>query len=534
MNIIKFLFASAIIAVFLTNCSTGTDTSIISSTLRIGNGTEPKDLDPHIVTGVVENNIISALLEGLVSEDPKTLAPLPAAAKSWEISDSGKVYTFKIGEDRRWSNGDSVTADDFVYSWRRILSPALASEYAYMLFPIKSAKQFNSSEITDFSKVGVKAVDRLTLRVTLNNATPYFLSLLSHFSTFPVNKKCIEKFGKIDESGTGWTKPGNFIGNGPYNLDTWELNKVIKVKKSSTYWDSSTVTINEIDFLPIDNSTTEERMFRSDQLDITSSVPSEKIESYKKNSPKLIRIAPYLGTYYYRFNTTKKPLNDMKIRRALSMAIDRELIVKKITKGGQLPAFSFVPPNTRGYNSKYKTEFNLDSARALFRECGYLDSTNSFPEIEILYNSSDAHKKIAIVIQQMWEKSLGVKVSLVNQEWKVYLDSQKSLNYDICRAGWIGDYADPNTFLDMFISNGGNNQTGWSNTTYDSLINAASKSNSDKDRFNIFNQAEKILIDEMVIMPIYTYTRVYLISKRVSGWSDNIFDHHPYKFVRIN
>ena len=529
-----FLF---ILLVCLVGCDLGPSNVITGSEnqiLHIGNGTEPKDLDPHSVTGVPEHNIISALLEGLVSVNPKDLTPMPGIASSWKISDDGRTYTFFIRENALWSNGDQVTADDFVWSWKRMLSPLMASEYAYQLFTIKNAKKYNHGIINDFSEVGVKAIDRKTLKVELENATPYFLSLLSHYSTYAVHPPTILKFGKIDEAGTLWTRPGNFVGNGPFKLSEWKLNYIIKVKKNPYYWDKDFVKLNQIIFYPIDSVLTEERMFRTGVLHIANSIPLDKIETYLKQKPELISINPYLGTYYYRFNVNKKPLNNPLIRQALSMSIDREAITKSITKGGQIPAYTFTPPDTKGYFAKNKViQYNPDLAKKLLAQSGFPDGEN-FPEIELTYNTSDGHRRIAVAIQQMWKDTLNINIKLSNQDWKVYLSRIQSLDYQIARAAWIGDYPDPNTFLDMFVSDGGNNQTGWSNSKYDNLIASAAKEINPLKRYEIFQKAETILMEESPIMPIYTYTRILLKHPSVKGWYPNILDLHPYKYVYLD
>ncbi len=534
MNKNLTIFFIIISTLFLGSCSKSSNSNgKVSQILKIGNGTEPKDLDPHTVTGVPEANLLAALMEGLITEDPKDLSPLPGVAESWNVSENLGKYTFKIGENRKWSNGDKLKALDFVYAWKRILSPALASEYAYMLFCVKNAEKFNKGELKDFNEVGIKAIDDKTLEVNLESPTPYFLSLLSHYSTFPVHQATIEKFGKIDQAGTEWTKPSNFVGNGPFNLNKWELNRIIEVSKSDTYWDKESIKLEGIEFYPIDNQTTEERMFKTGQLHMTSSVPISKISVYKEKEDKNLIIEPYLGTYYYRINVNKGALKDMKIRQALSMSINREAIVERVTRGGQLPAYSFVPKGTNGYQPKYESTYNIDSARALLKEAGF-PGGKGLEGVEILYNSNESHKKIALAVQQMWKDSLGIEVTLLNQDWKVYLSTQRSMNYSISRAGWIGDYNDPNTFLDMFVTDGGNNQTGWSNKTYDSLITAASKQANNATRNDTFGEAEKILLLEAPIIPIYTYTRIYLISDKIQNWSNNILNHYIYKQVKLS
>lgn len=524
-------------AVLLSSCSKkkqsegGDAQGAVEQILHVGNGTEIAGLDHQITTGVPEANISRALVEGLVGEDPKDLHPVPGAAESWSLSEDMKVYTFKINKKAKWSNGDPVTAHDFVYSWKRFLSPKLASEYAYMLHIIKNAKEYNEGKITDFSQVGVKAVDDHTLEVTLNSATPYFLSLLTHHSTHPVHKPTIEKFGEIDERGTQWAREGNFVGNGPFILKAWELNKVVVVEKNPHYWNADIVKLKEIHFYPTEDIATEERLFRSGKLHVTSQIPSEKIEVYQKENPEMLRIDPYLGTYFYRFNTTKKPFNDPRVRRALAMAIDRKTIVEKVTKGGQIPAVCLTPPGTQGYTSKYDIPYDVEGAKKLLAEAGY-PGGKGFPTVSVLYNTNEQHKKIAEVVQQMW-KELGVPITLMNQDWKVYLESQTNLDYEICRAGWIGDYPDPNTFLDMFVTDGGNNKTGWSNKEYDRLIEKAAATANQSKRYEFFQQAEKVLCDEAPIAPVYTYTKVFLISPKVKNWYPTIQDHHPFQYVYL-
>jgi oligopeptide transport system substrate-binding protein len=363
--------------------------------------------------------------------------------------------------------------------------------------------------------VGINAPDDSTLVIRLGRPTPYFLSLIAHHSWFPVHPPTILKYGKIDQRGTPWTRAGNFIGNGQFNLNNWEINKVISVKKSQTYWDANAVRLNEIHFHPIENNLTEERSFRTGQLHITSNVPPGKIEWYKNNNPKVLRIDPYLGTYYYIVNINNKPINDLKVRRALALAIDRRAITEHILKGGQIPAGSFTPPNTGNYSFDQMISFDTTEARKLLLEAGFSEA-NPFPAISLLYNTSESHHTVAQAIQQMWKKHLGINVTLINQEWKVYLSSTQQKNYDIARKGWIGDYNDPNSFLDMWVTGGGNNNTGWSNTAYDSLITAASQTADQIKRIELFKNAEHILMNELPVIPIYFYTNV--ISR--SSWSE--------------
>lgn len=500
--------------------------------LHFGNGTEPADLDPHITTGVPEDHIETALFEGLTSPHPKTLEPEPGVAESWKISSDAKTYTFKIRETAKWSNGDKMTAHDFVYSWRRLLSPGLASEYAYILHYIDGAEEFNTGKEKDFSKVAVKAIDNQTLEVRLKHPTSYFLSLMNHHSTFPVHQATIEKFGKIDSRGTEWTRPGNLVGNGPFVLKGWEMNKLVAVAKNKNYWDAAKVKLNGIHFYPTDSQQTEEKMFRSGELHHTNEVPLAKIETYRKEAPDLLHIEPYLGTYYYRVNVTKKPLDNVLVRRALAMSIDRKAIVERVTKGGQIPAAAFTPPGVAGYTAKAGISYDVAQAKKLLTQAGYPNG-QGFPGVEILFNTHESHKVIAEAVQQMWKRDLNINVTLVNQDWKVYLDSQKSLNYQLSRSAWIGDYIDPSTFLEMLVTNGGNNNTGWSNKNYDALIKKANETKDPAARLEAFQEAEKILLEEAPVLPVYTYTRVYLMRPEVKGWYPNIQDRHAYKYIHI-
>jgi oligopeptide transport system substrate-binding protein len=497
-----------------------------------GNGGEPQELDPHIVTGVSEYHILMSLFEGLVTEDPHDLHPVPGVAESWDVSADGKMYTFHLRKNAKWSNGDPVTAHDFLESFKRILTPSLAAEYSYMHFVVKNAEAYNEGKITDFNQVGYKAPDDYTLQVILENSTPYFLSLLLHNSWYPVHLPTIRKYGDPYQRGSKWTRAGRFVGNGAFVLTKWKVNDIIVVKKSPTYWDRDHVGLNEIHFLPIESDETEEHAFRAGQLHITETLPLTKIDFYKKNYPDLLHSEPYLGTYFYRLNVTRPPLNDKRVRRALALTIDRESLVENVLRGGQLPAYSLTPPGTAGYTCSTQIHGDIAEAKRLLAEAGYPDGKN-FPPIELLYNTLESHRIIAESIQQMWKKNLGIEVQLVNEEWKVYLDSQRTLNYQVCRASWIGDYADPNSFLDMWLTNGGNNETGWSNPEYDRLIAEAARTTDPQQRLAVFQKAEAILLDELPMIPIYFYTHVNASRPEVKGWYPTILDNHPYKYVYL-
>ena len=521
----------------LTSC--GTSENNVSSgnrtgTLHWGNGTEPQSLDPQIATGVPEHHIITSVMEGLVGKDRKTLMPIPAVAESWEVSDNLKVYTFHIRKNALWSNGDPHTAHDYVWSWWRALQPALGNLYAYMLFPIDKAQQYYEGEIESFDQVGVKALDDYTLQITLGNPTPYFLQLLDHYSLFPVHQATIEKFGAADERGTRWTYEGNLVGNGPFALSDWKINRRIVVEKNPLYWDAENVKLNRIIFYPTENVTTEERMFRAGQLHVTNDIPADKIDVYRTKKNPALHLAPYLGVYFYRVNINTPHLSDRRVRRALAMSIDRESLTRNIVKAGETPAYAITPPGTIGYQPPQELRFDPEGAKQLLADAGYPNG-EGFPATEILYNTNEAHKKIAVAIQQMWKKHLNVDIQLLNQEWKVYLASESAGQYQVSRAGWIGDYVDPNNFLDMFLCGGGNNRTGWCNEEYDRLIlEVAPAMKSHEERLAIFAKAEKMLLDDMPVLPIYIYASKRLIDPSVKNYDSNLLDQASYKDIYLD
>lgn len=535
-SLILLITTLLLTTLLLSGCSGGESnvtTGNRDGILHWGNGTDPQELDPHIVTGVPEHHILTALLEGLVLKDPATLEPIPGVAESWVISDDGKTYTFQLRHNAQWSNGDPVTAHDFAWSWWRALQPALGNQYAYMFFPVKNAEAYLKQEIDDFSQVGVKVLDDYTLQVELTNPTPYFLQLLDHYSMFPVHRATIEKFGAPDERGSLWTRPGNFVGNGPFLLTEWQLFKKVEVTKNPYYWDAASVKLNGIRFHPTENVTTEERMFRSDQLHHTASIPIDKVATYQKQKPGLLHSHPYLGNYFYRINTKLPHLSDKRVRQALAMSINGKQIVEQVTKGGEVPAYTFTPPDTLGYTADAGFSFNPEKARQLLAEAGYPNG-EGFPVTELLYNTSEGHRKIAVAIQQMWNQYLGVNITLNNQDWKVYLNSVDSGDYTIARAGWIGDYVDPNTFLDMWITDGGNNRTGWSNPRYDELIlKLAPKAGDRETRYKLMREAEALLLEDMPVIPIYIYNSKSLVHPSLKGLEPNILDYTLYKKLSL-
>ena len=489
------------------------------------NATEPETLDPARMTGQPEFRIASALFEGLAAPHPRTLEPEPGVAKSWDVSQSRLVYTFHL-RDCRWSDGAPLTAEDFVYSWLRALDPETAADYAYLLYYVENAKAYNMGELKDPAAVGVRAVDRRTLEVRLNAPTPYFLSLCTMPLFMPVNRKCIATHGNH------WTRPGKLVGNGPFKLVAHRLQLDLVMVKNPHYWDADRVKLETLHCISIDNSNTGLKMYHSGQSDWISNVPLPKQDILRERPD--FYAAAFLSVYYYRFNVTKPPLDDHRVRKALAMAIDRKAICEQVLRAGQIPAHSFVPPGISRYRSQPYLEDDPEEAQRLLAEAGYLGG-RGFPRLELLYNTSESHKAIAQVVQQMWKRDLGVNIELVNQEWKVYLSSVQQLNYDIARAGWIGDYVDPSTFLDLFVTGGGNNNTGWTNPRYDHLIAESSREGDPARRMDLFEECERLLIaEDTVIMPIYFYVNVNMLKPYVRGFYQNLLDMHPWKYVWID
>ena len=501
-------------------------------TLLIGNGAEPRDLDPHIVIAYTDYNILVALFEGLTVLDEATSRPLPGMAEHWDISNDGLVYTFHLRADAKWSNGDPVTAGDFVFSMERILSPGLASEYANMLAPIKGAEDYNAGKIKDFAEVGVHALDALTLQITLGRPTPYLLSLAAHQSWFPVHPATLLKFDAVHRRGTAWTKPSNIVTNGPFTLETWAPDERIVVKKNPHHHDAAQNHIEQVVFAPIGDPAVEERNFRTGQLHATYSLPVNRVENYRAQSPSPLRVEALLETNYFRFNVTQPPFNDPRVRRALSLAIDRALLVKSVLHDTRLPAYSFIPPNTAGYNSTGRAETDFAAARQLLAEAGFPDG-HGFPKVEIQFSPPVIDPKAVEAIQEMWRRELKIDVTIAQLEYRVQIDNQHLLAFQISASRWIGDYNDPSTFTDLMTSQSGNNDTGWKNPTYDKLVDSAGRERDESKRYALLQQAEKLLLDEAPVAPLFFGTRTYLIRPEVKGWVPTLLGIHRYQTLSL-
>ncbi len=580
----RFFLSLALAALALSGCSSSED----PNTLVINNSTEVQTLDPGIEKGQPEYHVTLALYEGLTVYDPKDLSVKPGVAEKWTVSDDGLVYTFHL-RNAKWSNGDPVTAQDFEWSWKRVLSPALASEYVEQISTyLKNAKAYYNGAAADgtlkgwkdikpeqrikdaeslaglvqkrhaeeiqtllkdekneavaaplrkaleeaskradvaLSQVGVTAKDDKTLVVTLESPTAYFLDLAAFFTYFPVQRKTVEKHG------AEWTRAGNLVGNGPFMLKEWKMKEHILLVKNPHYWDAANVADIKLKFLPIEDASTAFNLYEKGRIHWLTDVPRDYIEELLKRPD--FHSGPFLTTYFYGFNTTKGPTKDKKVRQALARAVDKEKIVKFITRAGELPAGSIVPTGLPGYTPPSMGSYDPEAARKLLAEAGYPDG-KGFPKIEILYNTQESHKKVAAAIQEMWRQTLKIDVELRNVEWKIYLDMQSRLEFDVIRRAWIADYNDPNTFLDMFTSANGNNNTGYSNPKYDGLVAAAGRERDPAKRMKMLADAETILLDELPIFPIYFYVTKNMWKPQVTGIYDNVRDTHPYNRIRLS
>jgi len=501
---------------------------------RYGNSAEPQDLDPQVVTGTPEYHLVQCLFEGLLTIDARTGQPAPGLAKAWEASPDGLVYTFHLRENLRWSDGSPITTDDVLKSWKRMISPRLASEYAYLIYNfVAGAKDYYDGKETDFAHVGVRAPDERTVVVTLVNPTPYLASIIANHTAWdvlPVN--VLSRHGSLDERSTPWTRPGNLVCCGPFMLKEWVPQQRIVAVRNPNYWDAAHVRLDEVDFYPTEDIAAEERMFRGGQLDRTQEIPVAKIDTYRRENPEVLHIDPYLGVYFYRCNVSRPPLDDIRVRKALALGIDRESLIRNVTRGGETPAYAVSPPGDAGYTPRARITGSLEDARKLLAEAGFPGGKGMKP-VQLLYNTQANNKQIAEAIQEMWRRNLGVETELINQEWKVYLDSQHTHNYQMERSGWIADYPDPHVFLEIWESGNGNNDTLWSNAAYDSLLHQALHAGDNATRYEIYQKMDAILVDECPVIPIYYYKRPYLMSPRVKGYWTNELDNHPFKEIYL-
>jgi oligopeptide transport system substrate-binding protein len=578
------------------------------------NETEVKSLDWAVVTGIPEHRIVGNIFEGLTRLDPQTLKALPGVAESWGISDDKRTYTFHLRKNARWSNGEPVTAHDFIYSMRRFLDPMTAAEYAYQAWYLVNARRYSQGArgiqpgdlvevelnerpagalpcargevlhgklvrveggdggkdndrvfvveidgqerkfrtgetggtsanisaagiehakqvLLDFGQVGIEALDDYTIKMQLENPTPFWLELLSYHALLPMNQKCLETYGT-----PAWTNADNIVSNGPYRVAFRRIRDRIRLVKNEYYWDPDRAKLNVIDALAVSTQTTMFNLFATNKVDWITDLPAVVIRELIKSGAARAELdpQPYLGTYYYLLNTKRKPLDDVRVRRALALALDREEITRTATGAGEVPACSLVPLGIAGYTPvKFGSE-NVKEAQRLLAEAGYPNG-RGFPKLELLYNlPPETHKTIAQIVRKQWEKNLGITVSTRNEEWGSYQTSIRQAEFDVARRAWIADYIDPNSHLDIMVTDGENNNTGWSNAEYDRLIAAARSEADEQKRFELFHKAERILMEELPIIPIYYYVDKNMLKKDIRGFYRNPLDTHPLSSIWID
>ena len=621
------IFASC----FLWSCESRSSVEVASEEgiLIMGNSGEPKGLDPHIVSGVLESNVIRSLFEGLVEAHPsKDGVALPGVATKWYPvnEEQPDEWVFELRKDARWSDGKPLTAQDFLFSFRRLLTPALASDYSFMLYYIRDAEPYHKSQRSyllsrndanfskewwdslkeidfgpnekaaegsfnfigldklsasqlenlllkpdlfqwpesisleirrklikknlDFEKsnrgklgkdqlkdlwplidFGASAPDDHTLRVELNSPIPFLPEITKHYTWYPVPRHIVLKHGKIGDRFTDWTKPDNLVCNGAFVLKSWKFNDHIEVTRNPLYWDKENVGINGVRFLPITNLYTEDRMYYDGQMHVTYTIASELIEHSRENYPEHVRSELYLGTYFIRTNVSNKPFTDPRVRLAFSLSLNQKSLIDNVLKGGQKPAAGLVPP-FGDYPASDVVAFDPELARKLLAEAGY-PGGKGLPDMEFLTTDKESSKMTAEALQAMWKEHLGATIKIKQMEWTSYITAMFDKDYDLAAGGWIGDYMDPLTFLDMWMKDGGNNRTGWHNEEFEDILGKAAQTGDPSKRYALLAQAEALFLRERPILPVYWYTRNYLLHPDVKGWSPLLLDNHPYKFLRL-
>lgn len=500
-------------------------------TLVRNNGAEVQSLDPHKIEGVPESNVSRDLFEGLILSDLNG-QPIPGMAEKWENKDF-KVWTFHLRKDAKWSNGDPVTAQDFVYSWQRLSDPKTASPYAsYLQYGHVANIDAIVANKKPASSLGVKALDNNTLEVTLSEPVPYFSKLLIHPSLSPVPRAVIEKYGD------SWTQPGKIVSNGAYKLTSWTVNERLVLERNPQYWDNAKTVINQVIYLPIASEVTDVNRYRSGDIEMTyNQLPIEMFAQLKKTLPRELHVDPYLCTYYYEINNQKPPFTDPRVRAALKLGLDRDIIVNKVKRQGDLPAYSFTPPYTNGMDLTKPEWINWtqqrrnEEAKKLLAEAGYTkDKPLTF---DLLYNTSDLHKKLAIAAASLWRTNIGANVKLHNEEWKTFLDTRHQGNFDIARAGWCADYNEPSSFLDMLLSNSSLNTSHYKSPAFDKIMADTLQVKSEAERSALYNKAEQQLDNDSALIPVYYYVSARLVKPWVGGYTgkdpqDNIYTKDMY------
>lgn len=496
-------------------------------TFRFALGTEPELRDPGTMSGQPDGRFARMMFEGLVTADAQTLEPREGLAYRWELSEDGLTYTFHLRPGLQWSDGTVLNAHDFVYSWRRALSPVTASRNSSLFYAIRDAEPYSKGEILDSTRVGVAAPDDSTFVVTLESPTPYFLTLCTFYTFMPVPRHVIEKHG------IAWTRRENLVGNGPFLWTWWRRGDRYEFAPSPTFWNASQVRLKKVVAYTIDDLNTVTNLYKSGAIDWCPSgyIPSQYLPFVRNFAD--FRHGRYQGTYFYSVNTTRKPFDDARVRRALNLTIDRVAIANDLLKGSRDPWGLIAPSGYPGYVPPEEVAFDPERARSELAAAGF-PGGKGFPGVSILFNTSEDHRRIAEAIQAMWKRELGIEVTLTNQEWGSYLQATSSLQYDVARRSWIGDYLDPNSFLNLLTTGDGNNRTGWSDPAYDELMREASRIQDPAARFALIRRAEAIALEASPFLPIYHYSTNELVKPWVKGIHQTALDVHPLTYVWID
>ncbi|WP_136685893.1 peptide ABC transporter substrate-binding protein [Falsirhodobacter xinxiangensis] len=500
-------------------------------TLNRGNDTDPATLDHHRTSSVAEGRIMKDLYDGLVIQDAKGDA-IPGTAESWEVSEDGLTYTFKLREDAKWSNGDPVTAQDFDFAFRRIMNPETAAGYASMLFPIKNAEAVATGQMP-LDDLGVRAIDDRTLEITLGAPTPYFIELLTHQTGLPLHRASVEA------NGDRYTQPGTMVTNGAYKLISFQPNDRIVMEKNEHYYDAENVQIDTINWIPFEDRATCLRRFEAGEVQICSDVPGEQMDYVQQNLPDQLRIAPYLGTYYLPIKGADgSPLKDARVRQAISLVIDREFLASEVWSETMLPGYSVVPPGIVNYveggvTLDYPEDMldREDQALALLEEAGVTEGSLS---VELLYNTSENNKNTMAAVADMLG-NIGINATLNETEGATYFNYLREGGpFDISRAGWIGDYNDPQNFLFLFGSEVRFNYSRWVSPEYDAIMVRAAAETDLAERAKVLAEAEALLLQEMPIVPILYYSSRALVADSIGGYEDNLMDAHATRWLSVN
>jgi ABC-type oligopeptide transport system substrate-binding subunit len=498
--------------------------------LYVTNGDEPRSLDPHKVAGNTEQNIILNLYDCLTTYDPRTAEPIPCVAESWEPNADASVWTFHLRRDARWTDGAPLTAEDYVYSWRRIADPATAAPFANLIYYVRNGQAINEGRIRDVASLGVRAVDPYTLEVTMEQPTAFFVAMTPQYVFTAVPRQAIERYGDA------WLLPENHVSSGPFRLVERTPYDRIVLEKWDGHWDAARVRLKRVVFYPTQDQNTVVNLYKAGEVAVTwgsgQSIPTMYVKALADK--KDFYAAPQLAIYYFSLNVKQPPMDDVRVRHALNMAINKRQICERLLQAGQTPATSFVPPGVPGYPHPTGDPYDPEAARRLLAEAGY-PGGEGFPPIEISFNTNETHRQIAETVQSMWKTELGVHATLTNMEWQTFLSHRERREYNgVTRGAWVADYFDPNTFLDIMASDSLNNHAGWVDARYSEMVHAANREVDPRRRFAQLADAEQYMLDAMPVIPVYFYSGIRLKKPWLKGWYENTLDQHPLKFVYID